>query len=61
MVMERGSEIWEYENRIVKIEEFIEDLINQLNDTAKSNRDSHINKSLREIMEEEKILEAEDE
>ena len=61
MVMERGSEIWEYENRIVKIEEFIEDLIYQLNDTAKSNRDSYINQSLREIMEEEKILEAEDE
>jgi len=59
--MERGSEIWEDENRTVKIEGFIEDLINQLNDTAKSNRDSYINQSLRKILEEEKILEAEDE
>jgi len=59
--MERGSEIWEDENRTVKIEEFIEALINQLNETAKSNRDSYINKSLREIFEEEKVLEAEDE
>ena len=61
MVMERGSEIWEDENRTVKIEGFIEDLIYQLNDTAKSNRDSYINQSLRKILEEEKILEAEDE
>jgi len=61
MVMERGSEIWEIENRTVKIEEFIEDLIYQLNDTAKSNRDSYINQSLREILEEEKVLEAENE
>ena len=61
MVVERGSEIWEIENRTVKIEEFIEDLIYQLNDTAKSNRDSYINQLLREILEEEKILEAENE
>ena len=59
--MERGNEIWEDENRTVKIEEFIEDLINQLNDTAKSNKDSYINQTLREIFEEEKVLEAEDE
>ena len=59
--MERGSEIWEDENRTVNIEEFIEGLINQLNETAKSNRDSYINQSLREIFEEEKVLEAEDE
>ena len=61
MVVERGSEIWEDENRTVKIEEFIEGLINQLNETAKSNRDSYINQTLREIFEEEKVLEAEDE
>ena len=61
MVVERGSEIWEDENRTVKIEGFVEDLIYQLNDTAKSNRDSYINQTLREILEEEKILEAEDE
>ena len=61
MVVERGSEIWEDKNRTVKIEEFIEGLINQLNETAKSNRDSYINQSLREIFEEEKVLEAEDE
>ena len=61
MVVERGSEIWEIENRTVKIEAFIEDLINQLNETAKSNRDSYTNQSLREIFEEEKVLEAEDE
>lgn len=61
MVMERGSEIWEDENRTVKIEAFIEDVIYQLKDTAKSNRDSFINQTLREILEEEKILEAENE
>jgi hypothetical protein len=59
--MERGSEIWEDENRTVKIEAFIEDVIYQLKDTAKSNRDSFINQTLREILEEEKILEAENE
>ena len=59
--MERGSEIWEDENRTVKIEAFIEDIIYQLKDTAKSNRDSFINQTLREILEEEKVLEAENE
>ena len=59
--MERGSEIWEDENRTVKIEAFVEDLIKQLNETPKSNKDSYINQSLREIFEEEKVLEVEDE
>ena len=40
--MERGSEIWEDENRTVKIEAFVEDLIKQLNETSKSNKDSYI-------------------
>ena len=35
--------------------------INQLNEISKSNRDSYINQSLREVLEEEKVLEAEDE
>jgi len=59
--VERGSEIWEDENRTVKIEAFVEDLIKQLNETSKSNKDSYINQTLREIFEEEKVLEAEDE
>ena len=59
--MERGSEIWEDENRTVKIEAFVEDLIKQLNETSKSNKDSYINQTLRKIFEEEKVLEAEDE
>ena len=59
--MERGSEIWEDENRTIKIGVFIEDLIKQLNETSKSNKDSYINQTLREIFEEEKVLEAEDE
>ena len=61
MVVERGSEIWEDEDRTVKIKAFIEDLIKQLNETSKSNKDSYINQTLREIFEEEKALEAEDE
>ena len=61
MVVERGSEIWEDENRTVKIEAFVEDLIKQLNETSKSNKESYINQTLREIFEEEKVLEAEDE
>ncbi|GAG33336.1 unnamed protein product [marine sediment metagenome] len=59
--MERGSEIWEDENQTVKIEAFVEDLIKQLNETSKSSKDSYINQTLREIFEEEKVLEAEDE
>ena len=61
MVVERGSEIWEDENRTVKIEAFVEDLIKQLNETSKSNKDSYINQTLREIFEEKEVLEAEDE
>ena len=61
MVVERGSEIWEDENRTVKIEVFIEDLIKQLKETSKSNKDSYINQTLREIFEEKEVLEAEDE
>ena len=61
MVVERGSEIWEDENRTVKIEVFVENLIKQLNETSKSNKDSYINQTLRMIFEEEKVLEAEDE
>ena len=61
MVVERGSEIWEDENRTVNIKAFIEDLVKQLNETSKSNKDSYINQILREIFEEEKVLEAEDE
>ena len=59
--MERGSEIWDDENRTVKIEAFVEDLIKQLKETSKSNKDSYINQTLREIFDEEKVLEAEDE
>ena len=61
MVVERGNEIWEDENRTVKDEAFIENLIKQLKETPKSNKDSYINQTLRELFEEKKVLEAEDE
>jgi len=57
--VEGRSEIWEDENRTVKIEVFVEDLIKQLNETSKSNKNSYINQTLRDIFEEKKVLEAE--
>lgn len=57
MDLERGKEIWEAENRDIKIEQFIEDFVQAVRETAKSNKESFIAKTLREIFEEETILE----
>lgn len=57
MDLERGKEIWEAENRDIKIEQFIEDFVQAVKEIAKSNKESFIAKTLREIFEEEKILE----
>ena len=57
MDLERGKEIWENENRDIKIEQFIEDFVQAVKEIAKSNKESFIAKTLREIFEEEKILE----
>jgi len=57
MDLERGKEIWEAENRDIKIEQFIEDFVQAVKEIAKSNKESFITKTLREIFEEGKILE----
>lgn len=57
MDLERGKEIWEDDNRDIKIEQFIGDFVQAVKEVAKSNKESFIVKTLREIFEEEKILE----
>lgn len=57
MDLERGKEIWENENRDIKFEQFIKDFIEEVKNIPKSNKDTFIVKTLRELFEEDKILE----
>ena len=57
MDLERGKEIWENENRDIKFEQFIKDFIEEVRNTPKSNKDTFIVKTLRELFEEDKIIE----
>lgn len=50
------TEIWESENTDIRIEKFIKDLAENLKTIPKSQKDTHINKMLREILEEKRIL-----
>ena len=53
----RGSEIWKSENRDLEIEKFLRDFIKELKGVSQSNKESYTQKTLREILEEKKILE----
>lgn len=50
------SEIWESENIDIKIEKLMQNLAESLKTIAKSEKDNHIKKALREILEEKRIL-----
>jgi len=54
---EQGNEIWEDENRDIKIERLIQDIVGNLMDKSKSSRDSYVLKLLRDILEEKRLLE----
>ena len=53
----KGSEIWKNENRDLEIDKFIRDFVEELKGVSQSNKDSSTLKILREILEENKILE----
>ena len=57
MDQEQGNEIWEDENRDIKIERLIQDIVGNLKDKSKSSRDSYVLKLLRDILEEKRLLE----
>jgi len=50
------TEIWESENTGIRIEKFIEELAVSVKTIPKSQKDTQINKMLREILEEKRIL-----
>ena len=50
------SEIWEQEDRDIRIREIIEDLVDNLIKIPKSEKDGFLKKKLREILDEKKIL-----
>ena len=50
------SEIWEQEDRDLRIKEIINDLAEDLKKIPKSGKDNYINKKLREILDEKKVL-----
>lgn len=50
------SEIWEQEDRDFGIEEIIEDLVKNLKNIPKSEKNTFVKKKLREILDEKKIL-----
>lgn len=57
MDQEQGTEIWEADNRDLKIEKLIQDIVGNLKDKSKSSRDSYVLKLLRDILEEKRLLE----
>ncbi len=57
MDQEQGNEIWEADNRDLKIERLIQDIVGNLKDKSKSSRDSYVLKLLRDILEEKRLLE----
>ncbi len=56
MELENGSEIWESENRDMKIEQFLNFFAKTLKKVSKSSKESYITEVLRKSFEEKKIL-----
>ncbi len=50
------SEIWEQEDRDLRIKEIIDNLAEELKKIPKSGKDNYITKELREILEEKKVI-----
>jgi len=50
------SEIWEQEDRDLRIEEIIKDLANNLINIPKSEKKVFLKKKLREILDEKKVI-----
>lgn len=50
------SEIWEQEDRDLRIKEIINNLAEELKKIPKSGKDNYIKKKLREIFDENKVI-----
>ncbi len=50
------SEIWELEDRDLRIKEILNDLAEDLKKIHKSGKDNYLKKKLREILDEKKVL-----
>ncbi len=48
----RGKEIWDSEDRDLKLENFIQDIVGVLETVAKTNRKSYTLNALRDLLEE---------
>lgn len=57
MELENGSEIWEIEDRDLRIKQFLDKLAEDVKAISKSNKESYISKVLRVAFEEKNILE----
>ena len=57
MDQEQGNEVWEAENKDLKIGRLIQDIVGNLKEKSKSSRDSYVLKFLRDILEEKRLLE----
>ena len=56
MELENGSEIWESEDRDMKIEQFINLFAENLKKISKTSKESYITEVLRKVFEVKKIL-----
>jgi len=56
MDLEGANEIWKYEDKDIKLKSFLKDLVNKLDDTSISHRESYLKKVLKNLFEEKKLL-----
>jgi len=56
MDLEGANEIWKYEDKDIKLKSFFKDLVNKLDDTSISHRESYLKKVLKNLFEEKKLL-----
>ena len=50
------TDIWESEDRDLRVKEILEDLVKKLTNIPKSQKESYLQQKLREVLEENKLI-----